>query len=63
AVTVTVMLLGEFFVFAKLGKHFPLSLPIAGMVIALSIVFVYLCCLVAGVVHLRKCGIEGVRDE
>lgn len=63
AVTATVMLLGEFFVFAKLGKHFPLSLPIAGMVVALSIAFVYVCCLAAGIMHLRKCGIEGVRDE
>lgn len=63
AVTVTVMFFGEFIIFAKLGKHFPLSLPIAGMVVVLSVAFVYVCCLAAGIMHLKKCGIEGIRDE
>lgn len=63
AVSFTVMAGGELFFYYGLKKHFPLSVPIIAATTALSVIFIFVCCRIAGYVNTRNTGLEVIRDE
>jgi predicted lysophospholipase L1 biosynthesis ABC-type transport system permease subunit len=63
AVSFTIMLCGELYFYYGLKKHFPLSIPIIIMTTAIVVLFIFLCCQMAGLENLKRTGLEAVRDE
>lgn len=63
AVSFTVMFCGELYFYYGLRKHFPLSLPIMAATTGFAVLFIVLCCQLAGGIHARTAGLEAIRDE
>ena len=63
AVSFSIMVCGELYFYFGLKKHFPLSLPIIAATTALAVIFVFVCCRVAGYVNTKNTGLEVIRDE
>ena len=63
AVSFSIMVCGELYFYFGLKKHFPLSLPIIAATTALAVIFVFMCCRVAGYVNTKNTGLEVIRDE
>lgn len=63
AVSLTVMMCGELYFYLGLQKHFPLSIPITVVTMALAVLFIFLCCQAAGYANGRNAGLEIIRDE
>ena len=62
AVSFAVLVCGELYFYFGLKKHFMLSLPVSGLTMAAAVLFVFLCCNVAGWIHAKNTGLEAIRD-
>lgn len=63
AVSFTIMICGELFFYLFLGKHFPLSIVVTVITMASAVVFVMLCCTLAGYINKKNSDVEVIRDE
>lgn len=63
AVSFTVMFCGELYFYFGLHKHFPLSIPIIFATTAVAVLFVFICCRIAGFKNRYTTGLEVIRDE
>lgn len=63
AVSFTIMVCGEAYFYFGLKTHFPLSVPIMAATTALAVIFIFLCCRIAGYANAKSTGLEVIRDE
>lgn len=63
AVSFTIMICGELFFYLCLGKHFPLSVVVTIITITTAVIFVMMCCMLAGYVNKKNADVGVIRDE